>query len=134
MKKISEKLVSENAVSALSILKCVGMAYVITLLIFLILAIFLTYTEFPETMIPAVTVVGTLISIMFAGSSVARRARTKGWLNGAIAGLTYMVILYLISSLTAAGFAIDQYVILMFIAGMVAGALGGIVGINIRKR
>ena len=134
MKKISEKLVSDNAVSALSILKCVGLAYVITLLIFLVLAIFLTYTEFPETMIPAVTVVGTLISIMFAGSSVARRARTKGWLNGAIAGLTYMVILYLISSLTVAGFAIDQYVILMFIAGMVAGALGGIVGINIRKR
>lgn len=134
MKRISENVVSENSISLLGILKCVGLAYIITLIIFLALAIVLSYTEFPETMVPSVVIVGTLISIMFAGTSIARRVRTRGWLNGAVAGLTYMLILYLISSFTVADFRVDQYVIIMFISGMLAGAVGGIVGINLKKR
>lgn len=134
MKVVSDKFASGDTVGFLRILKSVGMAYVITLFIFVVLAIILSYTEFPETMVPSVVVVGTLISIMFAGTSIARKARTRGWLNGAIAGLTYMVVLYLISSLTVADFRIDQYVIFMLLAGLGAGALGGIVGINLKKR
>lgn len=134
MKKIAEKSVAESAVNVLGVLKSVGIAYAITLGIFLVLAVALTYTEFPETMVPSVVIVGTLISIMFAGSSVARKARTRGWLNGSIAGLTYMIILYLLSSLTLTGFKLDQYILVMVMLGMVSGAVGGIMGINLKKR
>jgi len=39
-----------------------------------------------------------------------------------------------LSSLTGKGFGINQYVITMMIVGIVAGAVGGIVGINLKKR
>lgn len=131
LKKVGEKLESYRTVSMLNILKCVGLAYVITLVIFLILAIILTYTQFPETMVPSAVIIGTVISILFAGSCVAGKAKTRGWLNGAIAGIVYMLILYIISSLIV-GFRVDNHVIFMLILGTIAGALGGIVGINLK--
>ena len=134
MKKVNDMVISEGGISTWNILKSVGMAYLITLLIFLVLAIILTYTEFPEAMVPTAVVITTLISIMLAGTSVARRARTRGWINGGLAGLVYMLILYLMSSFTVVDFRIDQYVWAMLISGILAGALGGVVGINLKHR
>ncbi|MGE5473993.1 MAG: TIGR04086 family membrane protein [Ignavibacteriales bacterium] len=134
MKKYNDKMVAEGGNSILSILKGVGLSYIMTLAIFLIVALFLCFTEFPETMIGSAVVVTTIISIMFGGTCVARKARTHGWLNGAIAGLTYMVILYVLSSFTGKGFGISQYIIIMMLVGIAAGAVGGIVGINLKKR
>ena len=134
MKKVNDMVISEGGINTWNILKSVGMAYLITLLIFLVLAIILTYTEFPEAMVPTAVVITTLISIMLAGTSAARRARTRGWINGGLAGLVYMLILYLISSFTVVDFRIDQYVWAMLISGILAGALGGVVGINLKHR
>ncbi len=134
MGKITENLDSPNMVNMTGILKSVGLAYIITILLFLVLAVVLTYTEFPERLMPSVIVTATMVSIMFAGTSVARKARTKGWLNGAAAGLVYMLILYVVSSLAVDDFSIDGYVIFMAVSGMAAGAIGGIVGINLKKR
>jgi putative membrane protein (TIGR04086 family) len=134
MKKVNDMAISEGGINTWNILKSVAMAYLITLLIFLVLAIILTYTEFPETMLPSAVVITTLISIMLAGTSAARRARTRGWINGGLAGFIYMLILYLISSFTVVDFRIDQYVWAMLISGILAGALGGVVGINLKHR
>lgn len=134
MKKVNDMVICEGGINIWNILKSVGMAYLITLLIFLVLAIVLTYTEFPEAMLPSAVVITTLVSIMLAGTSAARRARTRGWVNGGLAGFIYMLILYLISSFTVVDFRIDQYVWAMLISGMLAGALGGVVGINLKRR
>lgn len=134
MKKYNDKISSEGGSSILSIFKCVGLSYLMTLAIFLVVALLLCFTEFPETMIGSAVVVTTIISIMFGGTCIARKVRTHGWLNGAAAGLTYMVILYVLSSLTGKGFGVNQYVIIMMLVGALAGAIGGIVGINLRKR
>ena len=134
MKKVNDVVISEGGINTWNILKSVGMAYLITLLIFLVLAIILTYMEFPEAMVPSAVVITTLISIMLAGTSAARRARTRGWINGGLAGLVYMIILYIISSSTIVNFRIDQYVWAMLISGILAGALGGVVGINLKHR
>lgn len=133
MKKVNEMAISGSGLNTWNILKSVGMSYLITLLIFLLLAIILTYTEFPETMIPSAVVITTLVSIMFAGTSAAKHARTRGWMNGGVAGFVYMLIIYLVSSFTVVDFRIDQYVWIMLISGILAGALGGVVGINMKR-
>jgi putative membrane protein (TIGR04086 family) len=123
---ISAKLVN--------LFKFVGVAYILTFVIFLAAAAFLTYTEFPQGMIPSVVVITTMISIMFAGSGFARSAKNKGWFNGMLAGLIYMVILYVISSLTLNTYGIDINGLIMLILGMAAGAFGGVVGINLKMK
>lgn len=134
MKKFNEKITTESGGSVLLLFKCVGLSYIMTLIIFLFVALILCFTEFPESMIGSAVVITTIISIMFGGTCTARRAKTRGWLNGAIAGLMYMIILYLVSSMSGKGFGINKYVVVMMLVGAVAGAIGGIVGINLKKR
>ncbi|MGE4283977.1 MAG: TIGR04086 family membrane protein [Clostridia bacterium] len=129
-----QNLTSENNVSVGTVLKGIILAYMITLVVFLIFAILITYSDFSENAIPTVVVVTTVLSIIFAGARVARKAKSKGWLNGAISGITYMVILYFISCLALTGFVFDKYVIYMLILGLFSGAFGGIIGINLKGR
>jgi len=127
-----QDITADNGISIGVILKGILTAYIITIIIFLVFAVVITYTDFPESAIPAVVVVTTIISIIIAGSKVASRAKSKGWLNGAIAGILYMTILYIASSLIFNGFTFDRYVIYMFILGLFSGAFGGIIGINLK--
>ena len=118
----------------ISIFKPVAFAYVLTLIIFLVVATLLTFTEFPQNMIPSVTIVTSIICVMFAGSVAARNAKSKGWLHGMYAGLFYMLILYVISSITLNSFKIDTNTLIMLALGLGAGSLGGIIGINLKIR
>jgi putative membrane protein (TIGR04086 family) len=112
------------------LLKGLLASLIITLLAFMLLSLILANTDFPQRLISPSVVVTTIISIMTAGSVSTKGIRNKGWLNGSIVGLVYMIIMYLISSLIYNNFAIDRYVITMTVIGVLAGAVGGIVGIN----
>lgn len=125
-----QNMASDRGISIGIVFKSIVLAYVITLITFLVFAIVITYSNFPENSIPTVVVVTTVLSIVFAGMKVAARARTKGWLNGAIAGAIYMILLYFISALALTGFVLDRYVVYMLFLGMFSGAFGGIIGIN----
>ncbi|WHH59030.1 TIGR04086 family membrane protein [Petroclostridium sp. X23] len=127
-----QNFTSENNVNIGTVLRGIILAYIITLIIFLIFAVLITYSNFPESAIPTVVVATTVLSIMIAGANVARKARNRGWFNGAISGATYMIVLYFISCLALTGFVFDKYVIYMLILGLFTGAFGGIIGINLK--
>ena len=58
--------------------------------------------------------------------------KKNGILNGGIIGLTYMLLIYLTSSILNSGFMLNIYSIFMIIIGIAAGMVGGIVGVNLR--
>ena len=58
--------------------------------------------------------------------------KKNGILNGGIIGFIYILAIYLLSSLIGGGFGLNIYGIIMMIAGIVAGAIGGIVGVNLK--
>jgi putative membrane protein (TIGR04086 family) len=129
-----QNITSERDISIVNTVKGVLIAYIITIIIFLIFAVIITYSDFPEGSIPTIVVTTTILSIMLAGGWVARRAKSKGWLNGAILGIAYMIILYIISAIALTGFVFDRYVMYMLSMGFFSGAFGGITGINIRRK
>lgn len=53
--------------------------------------------------------------------------KKNGIFNGGIIGLTYILILYIVSSVTGNGFMLNIYSIIMMLIGVVAGMIGGIV-------
>ena len=53
--------------------------------------------------------------------------RKNGILNGGIIGLTYILFIYLASSVTGSGFSLNIYSIIMMALGILAGMIGGIV-------
>ena len=129
----STKAPLDEKLNIMSVLKGILVSYLITVPTFMLFTLLLTSVDFPEKLITPVVVITTVISVLFAGSTSTRGVRSKGWLNGGLVGLIYMFLLYVISSLIFNNFVIDRYVITMSIIGILTGAIGGIVGINLKK-
>lgn len=127
------KTVLSDHITISSILKGILVSYLVTVPTFIIFALILTYTDFPERLISPTVVITTMISVLIAGSFTTRGVKSKGWLNGGAVGLIYMLVLYLVSSLVFNDFKINNYVISMCLIGVFTGSIGGIIGINIKR-
>ena len=128
----AKNIINEHA-NIVSMVKGIGIAYLITIPLFWIFAFFLYYTDFPDKFFPSAVIITTLVSILVAGWISTSRIKSKGWLNGGIVGLLYMGILFLVSSLAYRDYSINSHVIIMFIIGVITGSIGGILGINLRR-
>ena len=112
------------------ILKGLIFSFAVTLVSIFIFSIILTYTNLSESVIPLVIIVLTFISILIGTIFVVRKIKKNGMINGAIVGGTYVVFLYLISSIVNTGFTLNIYTIIMIISGIISGIIGGIIGVN----
>ena len=113
-------------------MKNIGICYAITIITFAVFAFILTYLPVPEEVVPAVVLIITILSIIMSGIMTAKKAKSKGWIRGAVSGSIYILTLYLIGSLLFQSFCIGTGFITMLIIGMLSGAFGGIIGVNIK--
>ena len=98
---------SEFKKNLIRIIKGSVLAILLSLILLLIFAMLLTYTNLSEqAMVPVIiTIVG--ISI-FIGSTISTiKIKKNGLLNGSLVGLIYILLLYLCSSICFAGFSIN---------------------------
>ncbi|MCI8397200.1 MAG: TIGR04086 family membrane protein [Clostridia bacterium] len=58
--------------------------------------------------------------------------KKNGIINGGIIGLVYILLIYLLSSLTGTGFNLNIYSIIMMLICISSGAIGGVVGVNLK--
>ena len=116
-----------------NVIKGTIISIVTTLLLFLVFAAILTYTNISETTIFPVIVVITGISILLGSSLGNIKIRKNGLLNGGLIGLIYMLVLYFISSCFIGDFSLNSNSFILIIAAIFAGMLGGIIGVNISK-
>lgn len=117
-----------------SVLKNILVSYAISLILFLLFAFILTYTDVEYSIITPVSVAITLISIMIASFMGGKKSSEKGWLTGCITGFLYMLILYITGSIVFKNPTISGNGIIMIIVGILSGALGSIIGINNKKK
>ena len=117
---------------ALNIFKGVIISLIFTTIMLLIFAILLTYTDVSESTISTVIIIVTAISILLGSSLVNLKIKKNGLLNGAIIGASYILIIYLISSILNWRFTLNLQSIIMIAVGIVFGILGGIIGVHKR--
>lgn len=138
VKDITKNMVSERKTKEDSnfvrIIKGSILSIILTIICLLIFSLILAYTNIPEkTMIPVITVV-TAISIL-AGSIISvSKIEKKGIINGALVGLIYILTIYIISSIAKGNFGITINSIILIASAIIAGMLGGIIGVNIKNR
>ena len=120
----------EENKTIIQILKGIGISLVTTLILLVIFALILTYTQVEEKTINPVIVVITALSILIGSSIVNIKIKKNGLINGAIIGGAYMLIIYLISSILNWKFGLNAQSIIMIVVGVIFGILGGILGVN----
>lgn len=113
------------------ILKGSILSIIISAILLLIYAILLTYTTISENTMTAVLITISGISILIGSSISSFKIKKQGMLNGALVGLIYMLVLYLISSMLLTGFTINMSSIIMMMVGTLAGIVGGVIGVNL---
>ncbi len=113
-------------------LKGIAVAMGLTLMMILVLSIVLSFSNISENvMMPAVIFISSF-SILIGGFLVAKRMDSKGIVYGSVVGLAYMLILYLTSSFLNFNFSLNFNAIIMIALGVLGGAIGGILGVNLK--
>ena len=125
---------NENERKSSNILKVIKGSVIsifISVILLFIASLILTYTNIGENAIPTMIIIISAISI-FVGSLVsAMHIKQKGILNGSLVGAIYIIIIYLFSSIAITGFNMNIKSLIMLAASIIAGTIGGIVGVNL---
>ena len=125
-----EKLETNENKTIKNIIKGTGIALITTVILLLIFSIILTYTNIDEKVINPVIMIVTAISILLGSSLGNIKIKKNGLINGGIIGASYIITIYLISSILNWKFTLNLQSIFMITIAIVFGILGGIIGVN----
>lgn len=113
-----------------TIAKGIGISLLITVIALTIFSIILTYTNIEENVINPVIMIITAISILIGSSIENTKLKKNGLINGGMIGGCYILIIYLISSILNWKFSLNVNSLIMIVAAIIFGILGGIIGVN----
>ena len=113
--------------------KSIILAMCLTLIMIFILSFLVSTTELRENIINPTVIFISALSILIGSFSASKKIKKRGIIIGAIVGITYMVIMYLISSIINMNFSITINSLIMIVFGILGGTIGGILGVNIGK-
>ncbi|MGI6188241.1 MAG: TIGR04086 family membrane protein [Clostridiales bacterium] len=131
-KKSSSQPVENSVIhNFLVILKASLFAVIISLICFVLFALVMKLANLQESIIPPVNQAIRIVSMVVGGAAAARSSKSKGWLKGALTGLLYIVWAFIISGIFGGGYIFDTVLLSDVLLGIVVGAIGGIIGINI---
>ena len=114
--------------------KSIILSILLTFIALLLLSAVLNFTDVSENIISPSIIVISSVCIMIGSFIVSKKIKEKGILNGAILGILYMFILYIISSIANGSFALNVSSLAMIGIGIIAGIFGGILGVNLNNK
>lgn len=106
-------------------------SFIINFVLLIIFSAILTYTNVSDTLLLTFVFASIVISMFIGSFILSKHIKEKGIIYGALFGFTYMLIVYAINLGAFNGPWINNTVILYFVSAIVAGMLGGIMGVNV---
>ena len=114
-----------------TLVKGVGAALGCSLLSTVILACLLRFGALPDK---AIYPINQVLKVVFVAASAILFVRgEKGWLQGGIMGLLFTALAYVTFSAIGGDFSLSWLAIVELILAFFAGALGGVIGVNLRR-
>ena len=117
----------------INIIKPQIIAILITAIVFIGMAILLTYTNFDEAKISTVSLICTAVATLISGFDTAASFGKKGFIWGAISGIIYSIIIFIICIIAGANFTFDFGKITTLIISVAGGMIGGVLGVNTKS-
>lgn len=106
-------------------------AIIISLILLTIYGAILSFTNVSETTMVPVVITISGISILIGSSLSSIKIKRQGLLNGALVGIIYMLVIYVISSICISSFSLNLQSIIMMLVSGITGMIGGIIGVNV---
>lgn len=122
----------ESKKDIIIILKGSIIALILTIIMLTIYAAILSYTNVSEDSMTLVILFIAGLSIIIGSSITNIKLKRKGIINGALIGLIYILIIYILSSVITGVFNLNSNSIIMIIVSIVTGMIGGIIGVNMK--
>src|SRR5699024_3427667 len=129
-KIMGEGIIRKNGIA---ILKGEIIAFIINILGLIILSLVMTYSTISDTKIPTLVIAVNTLAILIGSSIDTIKLEKKGIINGLIIGSLYIAIYLLISLIFAGSVSFSIKTILIITLGIIAGGIGGIIGVNLNR-
>ena len=130
MERIKELPPEGAKFNLIKIIKGSGFSILITIILLLIYSCLLTYTNLHENTMPTVIIIISALSILVGSFFSSLHIKKNGIINGALVGLVYIVVIYLLSSMISGNFGFTTLSLIITVSSIAAGAIGGIIGVN----
>lgn len=127
------KVLSEENIF-ITALKTVLKAMFFTAASLVLLTLFMAYGNMPDNISAACVKAAAFISVFAAGFFTAGKRSRAGWLSGLVAGVIYVVLMVIIGFLIFGDFALSGDTVKMFLLSILGSVLGGIFGVNIKRK
>ena len=132
MAKTETKIRSEGTVRILKYIKSLFVALIITFACIIVFAFVIKLANLPDNVIAPVNLVIKALSV-FIGTIILTKTGSRGLLNGILFALVYTLVCFVIFSILAGEFVLGLGIVSDFAFNALAGALGGILGANLKK-
>ena len=116
-----------------NLLKGTLIALCISLVLVLVFAFLLKFTNIPDTVITPINQVIKGISIFFGVFIGMKKSKELGLVCGLLIGFCYTIVAFLVFSILSGGFNFDITFLTDIIFGAVIGGICGIICVNIKK-
>ena len=119
--------------SVKAISKALATSIIFTLLLLAVFSVVITYSPVSEASSDIMVKCATYTAASLCGFLSSKKANSKGWIRGMTGGLAYIFTVILLGISVSPNFAFETKTVLEIIICAIAGAFGGIVGINLGK-
>lgn len=116
----------------IALFKGILISYILTMIVFIIFALLITYTDLSEKHIGTVIRVTTAVVCILSGLITAGSANSGGLIWGIISGLSYVAIMCAVGFALIPDYNITSKLIVSIMLAIAGGGLGGVIGINIK--
>lgn len=124
-------MVLKNKLGFRVVLRGLIYAFVITLIMLISFTLLLRFTSLSEYKTPQFNILAMIIGVAAASFYIGMKIKERGWLNGAILGFLYYLIIILINLVFFKGENGPVFLISKLLLSTFTGFLGGMIGINI---
>ncbi len=115
----------------ISALEGVLRGFIITVILLLIFAVIMTFTDIGDGTSSLFYLVTTMVSIIYGTLYAVGKTRKNGWLTGLLVGIIYMAVLFLVSVISGNPGVIGIDRLERFGLALIVGALSGMLAINL---
>lgn len=113
-------------------LKGIVLAFIISLGLTFLLAVVLNFINISDGIIDFIIMFISSFSILITTFIIGRKLKKNGIFIGCILGISYVLVLYIISSIINMNFIITIKFLEIFVMSLIFGIIGGIIGVNLK--